>query len=150
MTVIDRFTLDTNLLIYAVDHADPVKQVLADRLLRVLYVKRLPLPLQALNVFYRATTSKRLLTSIEATDFIEDALNFVTVASATEEDLFQAIYLHRHHKAQFFDCLLLATAARSGCTTLFSEDFQDGRTYGNITVRNPFALAEADLAALTA
>ena len=36
---------------------------------------------------------------------------------------------------------LLAAAEREGCKYLLSEDFQPGRTFGEVTVLNPFQRA---------
>jgi hypothetical protein len=35
---------------------------------------------------------------------------------------------------------ILAAAQQSGCDLVLSEDMTDGQTYGNVTVRNPFAV----------
>jgi predicted nucleic acid-binding protein len=35
---------------------------------------------------------------------------------------------------------ILAAAQQSGCDLVLSEDMTDGQTYGNETVRNPFAV----------
>lgn len=41
---------------------------------------------------------------------------------------------------QFYDALIAAAALDADCTTLYSEDFQDGQIIeGRLTVRNPFA-----------
>ena len=38
-----------------------------------------------------------------------------------------------------YDALVVSTALESGCTNLYSEDFQDGQTIdGRLTIRNPF------------
>ena len=40
---------------------------------------------------------------------------------------------------QFYDALIAAAALEAECTTLYSEDFQDGQLIeGRLTVRNPF------------
>lgn len=40
---------------------------------------------------------------------------------------------------QFYDALIAASALEAECTTLYSEDFQDGQVIeGRLTVRNPF------------
>ena len=40
----------------------------------------------------------------------------------------------------FYDALIAAAALEAECTTLYSEDFQDGQVIeGRLTVRNPFA-----------
>jgi predicted nucleic acid-binding protein len=46
--------------------------------------------------------------------------------------------------------MLWAIADRSGCTILFTEDFQHNRTFGNVTFINPFLLSTGELAALLA
>jgi predicted nucleic acid-binding protein len=42
------------------------------------------------------------------------------------------------HGINYYDGAILAAAERLGCDTVLSEDMSDGRTYGGVTVRNPF------------
>jgi predicted nucleic acid-binding protein len=107
-----------------------------------------PVPLQCVSEFYRATTKKRIVSTLEASRAAQATLEANLLVSAKEEDLVSAMELHQAGASQFYDALLLSTARRAGCTTLFSEDFQDGRDYGGITVRNPFVMDEAELNAL--
>jgi predicted nucleic acid-binding protein len=44
---------------------------------------------------------------------------------------------HRY-KYRIYDSLLIASALEAGCTTLYSEDMQDGQYIGSLTIRNPF------------
>ena len=40
---------------------------------------------------------------------------------------------------QLYDAMIIASALEAGCTTLFSEDLQDGRVIDRrLTIRNPF------------
>ena len=49
------------------------------------------------------------------------------------------IRIASHTGYQFYDALIIASALESGCTTLFSEDLQDGQVVeGRLTIRNPF------------
>lgn len=43
------------------------------------------------------------------------------------------------HGLNYYDGAILAAAERLGCDTVLSEDMADGRAYGSVTVRNPFA-----------
>ncbi len=43
----------------------------------------------------------------------------------------------------FYDSLLVAAALEAGCTTLYSEDMQDGQRIEGLTIRNPFAETRA-------
>ncbi len=38
----------------------------------------------------------------------------------------------------YWDALIVAAAERGGCRLLLSEDFQQGRRFGEITVVSPF------------
>jgi predicted nucleic acid-binding protein len=44
----------------------------------------------------------------------------------------------RDHNVAFYDALILAAAIEAGCDTLYSEDFQHGRRFGNCMIVNPF------------
>ncbi|WP_252263399.1 hypothetical protein [Paracidobacterium acidisoli] len=39
---------------------------------------------------------------------------------------------------QIYDALVIAAALEAGCTTLYSEDMQDGQKIDGLTIRNPF------------
>lgn len=41
-------------------------------------------------------------------------------------------------QVSYWDALILAAAENAGCAYLLSEDFQNGRVYGEVTVVNPF------------
>lgn len=43
-----------------------------------------------------------------------------------------------HATVPYWDALILAAAEAQSCRYLLSEDFQEGRTYGSVTVVNPF------------
>jgi predicted nucleic acid-binding protein len=51
-----------------------------------------------------------------------------------------AVRIAEKYGFQFYDALIAAAALEADCTTLYSEDFQDGYVIeGRLTVRNPFA-----------
>jgi predicted nucleic acid-binding protein len=49
-----------------------------------------------------------------------------------------AVSLARRDGFDIYDALILAAAIEAGCETLFSEDFQHGRRFGDLTIVNPF------------
>jgi predicted nucleic acid-binding protein len=148
MSETKRFTFDTNILIYSVDESNRAKHETSRLLVFTLLDLHAKLPLQAVTEFFNATQKKKLASVETAQEFVLSFLSAAETVSAIDADVASAIDLHREHNIPFFDALLLATAARSGCTTLFSEDFQHDRTYGTLTVRNPFKLSEAGLTTL--
>jgi predicted nucleic acid-binding protein len=142
------FTIDSNILIYAGDRSDPQKHRFSNQIVQSLMFHHAWLPLQCLNEFYKVTTQKGHLPAFEAEKTVRDLVVFVDVVAPEIEDTFAAMALQQSHRIQYFDALLLAVASRAGCTTIFSEDMQDKRTYGSITVRNPFLMSSTDLDAL--
>jgi predicted nucleic acid-binding protein len=61
------------------------------------------------------------------------------------EDLMDALDLVRDHRLAFWDALMCATANRAGLHYLLSEDMQDGRRVGGLTIVNPFRPQNAAL-----
>ena len=58
----------------------------------------------------------------------------------TSETHDRAILMATKYRFGFYDALIAAAALGADCTTLYSEDFQDGQVIeGRLTVRNPFA-----------
>jgi predicted nucleic acid-binding protein len=49
-----------------------------------------------------------------------------------------AVSLARRDGFDIHDALILAAAIEAGCETLYSEDFQHGRRFGDLTIVNPF------------
>ena len=49
-----------------------------------------------------------------------------------------AVAIARDHQVGLYDALIVASALGAGCRELASEDFQHGRSFGSLSVRNPF------------
>ena len=64
---------------------------------------------------------------------------------AGDDDLTEALSLVRDHRLAFWDALMCATASRVGLNYLLSEDMQDGRRLGGLTIVNPFRAENAAL-----
>jgi predicted nucleic acid-binding protein len=59
---------------------------------------------------------------------------------ATEPQLIiAASRLEEEHTLAFWDALIVAAAMRAGADRLVSEDLQDGRHFGALTIENPFS-----------
>jgi predicted nucleic acid-binding protein len=54
------------------------------------------------------------------------------------DDILAAIDLHRLHSFSFWDALIVRSAHRARCRTLFTEDFQHGRRIDGLEIINPF------------
>lgn len=51
-----------------------------------------------------------------------------------------ALGLADQHSLSFWDALIVETAARSGCKTLYTEDLSDGQVIQGVRIINPFEI----------
>ena len=133
--------VDTNVLVYAHDRSEIRKQPVARALLEDLWAARTGvLSTQILQEFYVVATRKfdppmsrpiaREIVGLYATwRLVRVDLPLILTASQLEEQ----------QKLSFLDALVIEAAARSGASHLVSEDLQDGRVFGAVRIRNPFA-----------
>lgn len=127
--------LDTNILVYAVVSGDPRADV-AERLLAGGAV----LGVQALNEFVAVARRKLGMGWKE----VEEALAAFRalcphIVPLTVEVHEQGRAIARRDGLGFYDALMVAAALQAGCTTMYSEDMQDGmKIEGRLTIRNPF------------
>jgi predicted nucleic acid-binding protein len=139
--VAERFGLDSNVLIYAVDHRFPDRQVRAQGVIQAAArTHRCVLATQNVGEFYSAVTRKRLADLPTALRKARELLVMFPILQAPDAAAIRlALDAVTAGRFAYWDALLLATLARADCTALLSEDMQDGGSLAGVTVRNPFA-----------
>ena len=130
--------VDTNVLLYEVDDADPIKQAEARQWLEVLWRHRVArASWQVLNEFYANSTGKIGAPAVWIRRLVETYAEW-GMADFNFTLLQRAWHWTDHAGVTWWDALILAAAERSGCRWLLSEDFQHGRKYGAVQVVDPF------------
>lgn len=138
------FLVDTNVLVYRFDPRFPKKQKTAtDLLRRGLISGEIRVPHQAIVEFVAAVTrplgtGAPLLSSTDARHEAEAFLSQFEVLYPDDAIVRLALRGAAAYQLSWFDAHLWAYAEHYGLTELISEDFQDGRLYGTVFVRNPF------------
>ena len=138
MTVKSRFSLDTNIRVYAVDRDAGERHERAKELVGQAASRDCVLTVQALAEFFHVTTRKGLLEPSLASAFVRDWLDVFHVASADDNALVEAMGAVEDHRLSFWDAMLWATARQVGCSAILSEDMQDGRRLSGVEIINPF------------
>lgn len=138
-----RVLIDTNILVYRYDHRFPHKQATASRVLReYIAAGTARVPHQAIVEFVAATTRgrprERLLEPAAALRETEEIMAQFPVLYPDETVLRTALRGAAAYGLSWFDAHLWAYAEVHGLAELLSEDFQHGRLYGTVTVRDPF------------
>ena len=130
--------IDTNILVYALDPREPLKQPVAARLLREAAASgSLVISTQVLQEFYAVMLRRRLLSPADAADALK-AWAEHEVVSVTPVLVMRAAELHQLHQFEFWDAMVIQAALEAGCTLLYSEDMQHGRQIGGLQIVNPF------------
>jgi predicted nucleic acid-binding protein len=131
----DKAFFDTHVLIYAVAENDPRGPRAEARLASGGVVGA-----QVLNEFVSVARRKMRMPwadVIEALDAIRVLCpSPVPVTIHTHET---ALMVAQQHGFEIYDALVVAAALEAGCSTLYSEDLQDGQVIDRkLTIRNPF------------
>jgi len=137
MTV--RSFVDTNVLVYAVDSADPAKQATARAVLTPSSASDFVVSAQVLGEFYVTVTRKlkRPVAATEAERMVQE-LRRLPVVAIDADDVLSAVAWSQEWGISYWDSLVVASARTAGCERILSEDLADGRSYGGVRVENPF------------
>ena len=138
-----RTLIDTNLLVYRYDSRFPDKRSVAlDTLREGIADGTARIPHQAIVEFVAATTrgrpEDRLLDPADARREAEEFMAQFPILYPDEAVLRTALRGAAAYGLSWFDAHIWAYAEVHGIEELLSEDFQHGRLYGTVTVRNPF------------
>jgi predicted nucleic acid-binding protein len=126
---------DTNVLLYLLseDHAK------ADRAEELLAAGGV-VSIQVLNEFAAVGSRNRMMKWTEIREALEAFQMTLRVESITIDTHDKALHIAERYNVSFYDALIVAAAALSGCAVLYSEDMQNGQVFEkSLTIRNPFS-----------
>jgi predicted nucleic acid-binding protein len=130
--------LDTNVLVYAATgrFTEPTKH---ERARDLIATTHFALSGQVLAEFFVNATRKSdvPLTVEQAYRWIE-SLRDRPCAAVDHELVTSAIRHSARYRINYYDAAIIAAAERLGAPLLYSEDLNDGQTYGSVRVVNPF------------
>jgi predicted nucleic acid-binding protein len=132
--------VDSNILVYAFDHAAGRKSTLARRHVVDLWQRGTGcISIQVLQEFFVSVTAKisKPLSPRQASREIA-YLSRWRVHRPWASDVLSAIDLQDRLRISFWDAMILQSAHSLGCEVLWTEDLSHGQTYAGVTVRNPF------------
>ena len=133
-----RVSLDTNILIYAVDRSAGERHRIARSLLTRAGGGRGVLTQQVIGEFLNvgrktAQLDQRLLRRIAA-----GLCGVFPILPTRRETLFDAFDLAERHVLQFWDAVIVAVCGTNDVTALLTEDMNDGQVVAGVTILNPF------------
>jgi predicted nucleic acid-binding protein len=144
-----RVFVDTNVLLYARDGTERLKQPVAMSWLARLWTERSGrTSVQVLSEYYTNAT-RTLKPGLPPEDAWNDVQAFFTwhPQSLDAELLAAARDVERRYRLGWWDSLIVAAAQAQRCTVLLSEDFQRDMDFGGVIVCNPFLAVVREAAA---
>ena len=136
----DRGFVDTNVLVYAYDADAPAKQVQAQELLKARILDdSIVTSVQVIGEFFNAVT-RRIQQPMAADEALEAIarIKAIPVVDIDVQLAERAIENHMEYQISYWDALIVAAAERAVCTELLTEDLNDGQSFRNLVVVNPF------------
>ncbi len=137
----DRFFLDTNILVYAIDPSDPDKHAVSLKWLAAAHeTGNGLLSYQVVQEWFNVVLRKAAapLASDEAAAVYRKLIEPLWRVQSSRELLDTALDLHSGHSFSWWDSLIVGAAIHGGCNRLLSEDLQDGREIRGVRIHNPF------------
>jgi predicted nucleic acid-binding protein len=133
--------VDTNVWVYAVDAADPVKRSRALEVTAPALRRDLVISTQVLTEFYAVVTRKLAKpVSMEGAEAMVRQLSALPVVAIDGSLVVAAVAASRQWQISIWDALIVRAAEIAGCRRVLSEDLGDGTTYGSVVVENPFSI----------
>ena len=135
--------VDANVLVYARDANERIKQPRATEWLALLWREQAGrTSVQALSEFY-VTVTRKVKPPLSAEDAWDDVKSFLLwrPQPVDEELLQRAREVEQRYRLSWWDSMIVAAAQLQDCALLLTEDLHDGAAFGAVTVRSPFTLA---------
>jgi len=137
--------VDTNVLICAMDEADPAKQRAACEWRGDLWRSRQGrISFQVLQEFYAKVARQWPNSRLQARSEVRDLMAWRPVA-VDGLILQNAWKLQDRFQLSFWDALIVAAAKFASCRYLLSEDFRGGQDLDGVLVVNPFQNSPSSL-----
>ena len=130
--------IDTNILVYAMDKDNPVKQEKARSLLRSAQENQSGvISTQVLQEFYIVSTKKMGLDPLLIKSILSSFAHYETVV-VTPEIIESAVDCSILNQVSFWDALIITCAESACCEKVWSEDLNHGQLIKGVKIENPF------------
>lgn len=129
--------VDTNILVYAFDHADSKKMKIARQCLHTLEKDgNGVVSTQVLQEFYVSMVQKLKVDPLNAKAVVHSFRHFETV-QVSPDLIEEAVDCSILKKYSFWDSLVIVCAEQAHCQTLWTEDLQNGQMVRGVKIANP-------------
>jgi len=136
-----RYFLDTNIFVYTFDPLADKKRRIATELIRSARRDGLAvISFQVIQEFCSVAIrrSEQTPTVGELRSYVRNVMAPLCEVHSSIELYDSCLDIREQTGYSFYDSLIVAAAAGSGCQTLYTEDLDDGRSIAGMNIVNPF------------
>ncbi|HTB93381.1 MAG TPA: PIN domain-containing protein [Candidatus Sulfotelmatobacter sp.] len=136
-----KFFLDTNIFVYSFDLSSPKKAAEATKLIRKgIETRGGIVSYQVVQEFYNVALRRfeKPMSTSDAEQYLTTTFRPLLAVHSSPSLYGEALRILARSRLAWYDSLIVASAIESQCDVLYSEDFQDGQQFGNVTISNPF------------
>ena len=130
--------LDTNILVYSVDHRDPVKQSAALGFVTACIRDRSGVVSTQVLQEFAAVSVNKLHQDVGVVSRQLVVLESLKIVQVTPDLIRRGLELCDRYRLNLWDAAILAAAERATCDRIWTEDFTTGAVYGSVRIENPF------------
>ena len=135
------FFLDTNIIVYTFDKKQPVKQKVSRKLVQeALQTNKGIISYQVIQEFVNVSLLKFLIPMkpVDCKSYIDNFLYPICEIFPSIELIKEAIDIKSETGLSYFDSLIVISAIKGGCSTLYTEDMNDGQIIRGLKTTDPF------------
>ena len=132
----DKVFIDTNIIIYGYSATEPIKQKVAERIAQegTNFIST-----QVIQEFSNVLSKKFKLSWTEIIKAINEVSVNYSVVINSPDSIVNACKIASRYKYSFYDSLIISSALKANCKTLFTEDLQHNQLIENkLRIINPF------------
>jgi predicted nucleic acid-binding protein len=140
----DKFFLDTNIFAYAFPSFDKLAPKKRDRAIelveKALFGKQGCVSFQVIQELI-SCVHRQLDEKPSAKEFriyIQHLMEPICEVFPSIDFYYEALKIQEETRHNIYDAMILGAALQANCSTIYSEDFQDGFKYKGLTIKNPF------------
>jgi len=136
-----RFFLDTNVFVYSFDASSPKKTAQARKLIRsAIQTRGGIVSYQVVQEFFNVALRRfaKPMSGVDAEQYLSTTFRPLLAVHSSQALHGNALRIAARFKLPWYDSLIVASAIEAQCELLYSEDFQHGEQFENLTISNPF------------
>lgn len=136
-----KFFLDTNIFVYSLEGSASAKARRSTQLIRQAIASHNGIvSYQVVQEFFNVALRRFTppMSSAEAEQYLATVFRPLLSVQSSNALYAEALHVRSRYRLSWYDSLIVAAAIEAECAVLYSEDMNDGQSFGSMKIENPF------------